>query len=99
MNCRFLTGQLIVALSGNKHAEGMCESKELRQNCEVLCINAVVVQRRGSGVLDKKASFLWVKRWSERKKDGILGMRSGQREAMECARLKAEEAGWEVNEN
>lgn len=65
----------------------------------MLCINAVVIQRRDSGVLDEKASFLWDKRWSERKKDGIPGMRSGQSEAMECAHLKAEEAGWEVNEN
>lgn len=63
-------------------------------------INAVVIQRRGSGILGKKTGFLWVKRWPERKKDGILGVRChGQREAMECARLKAEEAGWEVNEN
>lgn len=78
----------------------MCKSKEFSQNCEVLCLNAVVIQRRGSGILDKKTGFLWVKSWPERKKDDILGVRyHGQSEAMEHAHLKAEEAGWEVNEN
>lgn len=58
--CRLPSGRLIVAIHCDTHAEGMCESKELSQNHEVLWVNAVGNQRRDSGVLDKKTNSPWL---------------------------------------
>lgn len=60
LNCRLIIGQLIVAVHCNRCQEEMCESKELSQNCKVLSVNAVALQGRDSGVLDKKTGFLWL---------------------------------------
>lgn len=49
-----------MAIHCNNYAEGRCESEELSRNFVVLSIHAVVIQRRDSGVLEKKIGFLWL---------------------------------------
>lgn len=64
-----------MVLPCNKNAERMGKSDELNQICGVLPNNAVVVQRRDSGALDKKAGFPWSFRDGQR--EGKMALQVG----------------------